>query len=292
MTAVAETRSGAAPALSAHDLCFRYSGATSDAINLVTLDVGAGEVVAVLGPNGSGKSTLLRLLVGAQRPDRGDALLYGRPAHAWGPAERARRVGVLPQHEEPAFPLTARQIACMGRYPWLGAWRRFGPLDREAVEEALERCRVADVADRSYATLSGGERQRVRLARALAQEPAVLALDEPSASLDIAHEMEIWDLLAGEARSGRAVLLTTHNLNLASRYADRLVLLDRGHVVRAGDPREVLTAESIAQVYDWPVRIVDHPGPGLDCGAPQVTPLRTRAVGASETVDVQQEKSP
>jgi iron complex transport system ATP-binding protein len=271
---VSEPSSGAASTWIARDLAYRYPGASIDAIDHVTIEIGPGEVVAILGPNGAGKSTLLRLLLGAQRPDRGVALFDGRPAHAWPPAERARRVGVLPQHEEPAFPLTAREIVAMGRYPWLGAWRRFGPHDHEAVDGALDRCRLADVADRSYSTLSGGERQRVRLARALAQEPAALALDEPTASLDIAHEMEIWELLAGQAMAGRAVVLTTHNLNLASRYADRLVLLDRGHVARAGTPREVLSAESIARIYAWPVRIVDHPGPGPDRGAPQVTPLR------------------
>jgi iron complex transport system ATP-binding protein len=183
-------------------------------------------------------------------------------------------VGVLPQHEEPAFPLSAREIVAMGRYPWLGPWRRFGPRDRAAVDGALQRCRVTEVAGRPYATLSGGERQRVRLARALAQEPAALALDEPTASLDVAHEMEIWDLLAGEARAGRAVLLTTHNLNLAARYADRMVLLDGGRVAAAGAPGDVLTSARVARVYGWPVRVVPHPGPGPDQGAPQVVPLR------------------
>jgi iron complex transport system ATP-binding protein len=258
------------------DLAYRYPGAPRDAIDAVELEVGSGEVVAILGPNGAGKSTLLRLLLGALPPDRGVALLDGRPAREWAPSERARRVGVLPQHEEPAFPLSAREVVAMGRYPRLGAWRRFGRRDHEAVDRALERCRVADVTARPFATLSGGERQRVRIARALAQEPGALALDEPTASLDIAHEMEIWDLLTGEADAGLAVVLTTHNLNLASRYADRLILLDRGRVERAGRPREVMATEPIERVYGWPVRIVGHAGPGPDQDAPQVVPLRTR----------------
>ena len=277
MTSVATRSDGGVTTWSARELAYRYPGAPREAIAGVGLEVRRGEMVAVLGPNGSGKSTLLRILLGALAPDRGFAFLDGRTAREWPAGERARRVGVLPQHEEPSFPLTAREIVAMGRYPRLGPWRRFGPTDERAVEEALGRCRVADVAARPFATLSGGERQRVRLARALAQEPSALALDEPTVSLDIAHEMEIWELLATEAREGKAVLLTTHNLNVASRYADRLILLDRGSVGRAGTPREVLVSETITRVYDWPVRIVDHPGPGPDRGAPQVTPLRAGA---------------
>jgi iron complex transport system ATP-binding protein len=274
VNALAEPASVAAPTWVARALTFRYPGAPAEAVADVSLEVGAGEVVAILGPNGAGKSTLLRLLLGARHPSRGTALLEGRPAHAWPAVERARRVGVLPQHEEPAFPLAAREIVAMGRYPRLGPWRRFGARDRAAIESALARCRVAGVAERPFATLSGGERQRVRLARAFAQEPIALALDEPTASLDVAHEMEIWELLAAEARAGRAVLLTTHHLNLAARYADRLVLLDRGRVVAVGAPTEVLAAEAIERVYRWPVRIARHPGPGPDVGAPQVVPIR------------------
>jgi iron complex transport system ATP-binding protein len=141
------------------------------------------------------------------------------------------------------------------------------------VRSALERCRVAELADRPFATLSGGERQRARLARALAQEPEALALDEPTASLDVAHEMEIWEILREEAAAGRAVLLTTHHLNLAARYADRLVLIDRGRVAAAGRPHEVLTADTVSAVYRWPVRIErldEHAGDGV----PQVVPIQ------------------
>ena len=136
------------------------------------------------------------------------------------------------------------------------------------------RCRVAGIADRPYATLSGGERQRARLARALAQEPESLALDEPTASLDLAHEMEIWEILREEASRGRAVLLTTHHLNLAARYADRLVLMDRGRIAVAGRPDDVLRAEFVSAVYGWPVRVEPMGEPGPDRGAPQVVPLR------------------
>jgi len=262
-------------AWSAQGVWYRYPRAPRDAVAGASVEAGPGEVVAILGPNGAGKSTLLRLLLGARSPDRGSALFGGRPAAAWPASERARRVGVLPQLEEPAFPITVRELVSMGRYPRLGAWRRFGAEDRAAVDGALARCRVADVAERSFATLSGGERQRVRLARALAQEPAALALDEPTASLDVAHEMEIWELLAAEARAGRTILLTTHNLNLAARFADRLVLLDGGRVAASGAPADVLAPATVERVYGWPVRVVPHPGPGSDQGAPQIVPLRS-----------------
>lgn len=260
----------------AEALGFRYPGAARPAVRDVDLRAEDGELVAILGPNGAGKSTLLRLLLGVRSPDAGRVSLYGRPADGWPADERARRVGVLPQHEEPAFPITAAGLVEMGRYPRLGRWSRPGPHDRAVVRAALERCGVADLAGRDFATLSGGERQRVRLARALAQEPRALALDEPTASLDLAHEMEIWDLLRGEAREGRAVVLTTHNVNLSARYADRLVLLDRGGVAAAGVATDVLRPEIVERVYGWPVRVVPHVGPGADHGAPQVVPLRRR----------------
>ncbi len=273
-------------AWSARGLEFRYPGAASPAVAGVDLRAAEGEMVAILGPNGAGKSTLLRLLLGVRSPDAGEALLYGRPVVAWSTEERARRVGVLPQHEEPAFPITAGALVEMGRYPWLGRWGRPGRRDREVVGAALERCGVAHLAGREFATLSGGERQRVRLARALAQEPRALALDEPTASLDLAHEMEIWELLLAEAGDGRAVLLTTHHVNLAARYADRLVLLHEGGIAETGPPASVLTPAVIERVYGWPVRVRAHEGPGPDRGAPQVVPLRDPTRAATSGIAV------
>jgi iron complex transport system ATP-binding protein len=257
----------------ARDVWYRYPATDRDAVAGADLDAGPGEMVAILGPNGAGKSTLLRLLLGAAAPRRGTSDYRGRPAAEWHPVERARRIGVLPQHEEPAFPVSVGELVAMGRYPYLGSWRRPGAEDRRAVSRALERCRVHELAERSYATLSGGERQRARLARALAQEPEALALDEPTASLDIAHEMEIWEILRDEAARGFAVLLTTHHLNLAARYADRLVLLDRGRVAASGTPGEVLRAEIESRVYGWPVRVEELAEPHRP-GVPQVVPLR------------------
>jgi len=274
---------------SCRGVTFRYPESNRPAVDGVTVEIPAGTCTAVLGPNGSGKSTLLRLLLGTLRPSAGSVELDGRAVGDWGREEIARAVGVVPQGEEAAFPMTVREMVAMGRYPHLGPWRREGDADRRAVERAMRRCDVLAFAHRPISTLSGGERQRARVARALAQEPRALALDEPTAALDISHEMAIFELLRDLGRAGTTVLLVTHNLNLAARYADRLVLLDRGRIAAAGAPEEVLTRETVERVYGWPVRIDRHPGPGPDAGAPQVVPLSGEACaqmsGAREAAD-------
>jgi ABC-type cobalamin/Fe3+-siderophores transport system ATPase subunit len=269
-----------AVAWSCREVTFRYPDSDRDAVEGVTLDVPAGACTAVLGPNGSGKSTLLRLLLGTLRPRSGSIAFRDRPLDGWTREALAREVGVVPQGEEAVFPIAVRELVAMGRYPFLGPWRREGEADRRAIDEAMRRCDVLTFADRPIGTLSGGERQRARLARALAQEPGALALDEPTAALDVSHEMAIFELLRHSGRAGTTVLLITHNLNLAARYADRLVLMDRGRIAAVGAPREVLTRETVERVYGWPVRIVPHAGPGPDAGAPQVVPLAGEACGS------------
>jgi iron complex transport system ATP-binding protein len=262
---------------SCREVRFRYPDAARPAVDGVTVDVPAGACTALIGPNGSGKSTLLRLMLGTLSPDAGIIAYDDRPVAGWAREAIAREIGVVPQGEEAVFPVTVRELVAMGRYPHLGPWRREGDADRRAVEQAMRRADVLAFASRPLSTLSGGERQRTRLARALAQEPAALALDEPTAALDIGHEMAIFELLRDLAHAGTTVLVVTHNLNLAARYADRLVLLDRGRVAAQGAPGEVLTRETVERVYGWPVRIVAHPGPGPDAGAPQVVPLAGEA---------------
>ena len=269
--------SGAANAIivvRAQGLTFRYPRGEVDAVAGVDLDVAQGELVALLGPNGSGKSTLLRLLLGSLRPDAGAIELMGRPLADWPRRDIARAVGVVTQSEEMAFPLTVRELVSMGRYPHLGAWRTEGAVDRAAVARALDRCGLTSLAARPVQELSGGERQRARVARALAQEPRTLLLDEPTASLDIAHEMSLFDLLAELRTDGVTVVIVTHNLNIAARYADRLVLLDQGRVAAAGVPADVLTRDIVERVYHWPVAIRHEDN------APQVVPQRAVARAA------------
>ena len=262
---------------SAERLTLTYRGASAPALDEVSMAAPASSCTAVLGPNGSGKSTLLRILLGVLPPDSGTACFAGRDLREWPRAELARRVGAVPQGEENAFPITVREMVELGRYPHLGPWRRARASDVQAVEEAMHRCDVARLADRTVDRLSGGELQRTRLARALAQQPGALALDEPTAALDVGHEMVIWELLRELVALGTTVLVVTHNLNLAARYADRLILLSQGRVAAAGTPAEVVTREAVERVYGWPVRIAPHPGPGADAGAPQVVPLSASA---------------
>lgn len=264
-------------AFQARGLVFRYGGASRPALDGIDVLVREGSLYAVLGPNGSGKSTLLRVLLGALEPDAGEVTYAGRAPAQWPRRELAGRIGVVPQGEEQVFPLTVRELVALGRYPHLGMLGREGAADRRAVEDAMLRCDVAQLANRPIASLSGGERQRARIARALAQEPRTLVLDEPTASLDIRHEMEILELAAGLVRGGVTVVLVTHAVNLAARYADRLLVLRDGRAAAEGTPREVVTRELIENVYAWPVAIAAHPGPGPDAGAPQVVALARKS---------------
>ena len=258
----------------AEGIGYRYPGAEGDAIAGVDLAVPAGGFYAVIGPNGCGKTTLLRLLLGAISPHRGRILYEDRPLQEWPRRQLAQRVGVVPQVEELVFPVTVRDLVAMGRYPHLGRFRGEGGEDRRAVEQAMETCDVAPLADRAMDTLSGGERQRARVARALAQDPDTLVLDEPTASLDVRHEMGIFELLRTLTLRGVTVLIVTHKLNIAARYADRLLLLDRGKAAAEGAPADVLDRTTLERVYRWPLAVTPHDAPGPDAGAPQVTPLR------------------
>lgn len=253
----------------AEDLGVRYSRGAPAALEDVSVEVPEGCLYAVLGPNGSGKSTLMKALLGVVRPFHGTARIDGRPVPEWSRRDLARAVGAVPQSEPLAFPMTVRDLVAMGRYPHLGRLRSEGPDDRAAIRDALERCDVAHLEHRDVDTLSGGELQRVRIARALAQEPRALALDEPTSSLDIRHEMTILRLLRGSADRGMTVLLITHHLNMAARFADRILLLDGGRTAAEGTVGEVIREDVLEGVYRWPVAVDRDP----TTGAPQVTPL-------------------
>ena len=262
----------------AEQVSFQYPEAATVALDGVSLRVASGEFCALIGPNGSGKSTLLKLLLGVLRPAAGSVTYLDRPSVEWDRRMMAQQIGVVSQLEEMPFPFTVRELVAMGRYPHLGAWQRERDQDRSAIERALQRCDVAMFAERTVQNLSGGERQRVRVARALAQEPATLVLDEPTAALDIGHEMALFELLA-ELRNqdGVTVVAATHNINLAARFASQVALFDRGKAVAVGAPAQVLTADRISAAYLWPVAIQPHPGPGADTGAPQVVVISKSA---------------
>ncbi len=248
---------------------YRYPGASRDALTDVSLAVGVGEFHAVLGPNGSGKTTLVRIALGGLAPTVGRADMIGRSASSWPRQELARLVGVVPQREDNLFPQRVRETVLLGRYPHLTLWGRERAEDHAAVDRALRACDVQHLADRWLWTLSGGEYQRVRVARALAQEPKLLVLDEPGMSLDLKHEMGLFELVRGLVETdGLGVLMITHDLNLAARFADSVLLLEGGRPVAAGAPAQVLTKQIVETVFSWPVAMqtVD--------GRPQMIPLR------------------
>jgi len=232
------------------DVAVRYAGAANDAVGGVSLEAPRAAITAVVGPNGSGKSTLVRALIrrlplrrGAIRVDGGD--VAGLPRDAL-----ARRVAVVTQREELAFPIRVDEYVALGRFPHLGIWHAVAQRDRDALGEAMRMSGVDALAARRVDALSGGEWQRVRLARALAQGGDAVVLDEPTAFLDVAHEMGVFELLSRLARDGKAVLLVSHQLNLVARFADHIVLLHQGCVAAAGSPADVMQAAVLERVYD------------------------------------------
>ena len=237
----------------------------------VSVTIAEGEWLALIGPNGAGKTTLLRAMASLV-PFGGEIELDGRSVSELGRSELARYVAVVPQ--EPSTPpwMTVAEYVLLGRTPHLGPLAKEGRRDREAAARALARLDLLAFGNRRLGTLSGGEKQRVVVARALAQEAPVVLLDEPTAALDIGHQQQAFDLLDGlRAESGLTLVAAMHDLTLAARYADRMVLLDRGRVVVDGPAAEVLTEALLSEHYGASVEVVSVGG------RPVVVPRRTRA---------------
>ena len=218
----------------------------------VSVDVEAGEVVCVLGPNGAGKSTLLKSLAGLLAPEEGAVSLDGEDLSRLDARRRAQRVAVVPQWLARVPEIRVGDFVLGGRYGHLDRWRRASAQDHASVRTSLEAAKIGDLAERSLPTLSGGQRRRAMVARALAQEARFLLVDEPTSELDPEHQLAIFGLLRELASSGHGVLVVTHDLNLASQFADRLVLLASGRVVVEGAPEAVLRDEILADVYAAP----------------------------------------
>ena len=249
------------PALRAHDLAVGYG--ERQVLNGVSLEVKAGELLAILGPNGAGKSTLLSVLNGSMRPWRGAVELFGRPIEEFERRALARTIASVRQESAAAFPFTVLEVVLMGRAPHLGPIRFEGTRDLAIARAALERFGLLSLANRHIQQLSGGERRRVFLARALAQEPAIALLDEPTAFLDMKHVGEIFTMLKQLRIEHRmAVIATFHDLNVAAQYADRILLLKDGVAVGCGTPEEVLTADNLRRVYETEVYVGRNPATG------------------------------
>jgi len=225
-----------------HEIAW-YAGQTA-VVKGVRFEVSAGEFIALMGRNGAGKSTILDIMAGMRQPSVGTVMLDGRPLDSWTAAERARRVGHLPQAVRTELPFTVDQVVLMGRYPHADRWFD-SDADRRAAERAMTTCGCLAFRDRRVSTLSGGERQRVLLAACLAQEPALLLLDEPSTFLDVDQQLHCFNLLREEAASGRACIAVTHDLNLALTFCTRIIVLAEKTVARD------MAASEAAGSHDW-----------------------------------------
>jgi len=235
----------------------------------LSLSIVPGEMTALIGPNGSGKTTLLKLLSGALRPAAGEVRVEGRPLASLSPGARARLIGVVPQETSLVFDFTVMETVLMGRTAYLGLLGVEGREDLNAASAAMRRTGTLPFAGRLLSQLSGGERQLVLIARALAQQPRMLLLDEPTVFLDIRHRLEIHELLSRlNIEEGLTILTASHDINLAARYCRRIVLLKDGLVRADGPPADVFRADVLSEIYDTPLRVVSDP----DSGVPYVLP--------------------
>ena len=251
--------------LTLSDITVQIGGATL--IHQVDLAVQPGTVTAVVGPNGAGKTTALRVASGELTPSAGTVSMDDRPLHSWSNRDVARRRAVLAQQSQLRFAFPVLQVVLMGRTPHLNGGET--ARDWQIAEAALDAVGLSDFAERDFPTLSGGEQQRVQLARALAQiwtPPAsgdrYLLLDEPTASLDLAHQHRTLATAARCAHDGVGVLAILHDLNLAAQYADRIVMMRNGRVQTSGAPDEVLTPATVQSVFGCAVCVIDHPTQG------------------------------
>lgn len=243
--------------------------AETDIISDLDVTVPPGRVTAIVGPNGCGKSTLLRGLARLLRPRGGAVLLDGSSVHEQRSLDVARVIGLLPQTPVAPDGITVADLVGRGRYPHQGWFRRWGAEDDRAVAAALEATATADLAERPLTSLSGGQRQRVWMAMALAQDTDLVLLDEPTTYLDINHQVELLDLLTDLNRDhGKTVVMVLHDLNLACRYADHLIAMKRGVIAAEGAPGDVITAESVTDVFGLACAVVPDPL----TGTPMVVP--------------------
>jgi iron complex transport system ATP-binding protein len=248
--------------ISAQNINFRYE--TEPVMDNVSFTLENAQILAVIGPNGSGKTTLLKIINGTFFPDSGVMLIDGKDTRQWSRREIARTVAIVPQETAAVFPFFAEEIVLMGRFPHLKTWGFESRKDYRIVHEAMEKTDALAFAGRPYNELSAGERQRVLIARALAQEPKILLLDESTVFLDIKHQVQFLTLLRQLSRAQNlTVIFVTHDINLTAQNADQIILLYCGKKYAIGIPAEVITAQNIKEVYDVDVGVDANPHNGL-----------------------------
>jgi iron complex transport system ATP-binding protein len=246
------------PILKINNIGFRYDD--KQVLDDISLDVYPGEIIGILGPNGSGKSTLLRIMDGVLAPQRGKLEINGKPYGHLSRKELAREVAMVSQEQHFRFSFSCVEVVMMGRFPHLKAIQFENKNDLSIVMDALRATHALEFSERSIHDLSGGERQRVLIARALAQEPRVMLLDEPTSFLDLKFKREIFRLVSSLSKEkGLAVVIVSHDIDLVSQYCSRVILLKKGSVYRAGAPDDVITSENIEDVYECPVLVDQNP---------------------------------
>jgi len=248
--------------LGIHSVSFGYGDRAI--LREISFTVGNGEIVGILGPNGAGKTTLLKCILRKERIGKGDIQILGKSLSEYGQQDLGRFISYVPQEIAFPFPYTVFEIVMMGRYPHHSPYDFETTQERDQIENVLHKTRTMEFADRPMSELSGGEKQRVLIARALAQEAPLMLLDEPTSNLDIRHTTQILALLFERRKeTGHALLFVTHDLNLAARLADRIILLKNGEMLGSGPPQEILTSEKIRELYETPVRILQDPDTGF-----------------------------
>jgi iron complex transport system ATP-binding protein len=248
----------AEPLFSCRKACVEIDG--KRLLSVDDLDFSPGAVTGLIGHNGSGKSTLLKLLAGQMEASSGEVLYSGKSVLTWERRELARSIAYLAQDPPPTRGLLVRELVALGRYPWHGAFGRFSETDEAKTEEALQLTDMSRLADRLVDTLSGGERQRAWIAMMVAQDAGCLLLDEPISALDIAHQVEVLELLQNLSHSrGLAVIVVLHDINMAARFCDRLIALKNGECVANADPEGLLNAQMLKNVFGIAMNVVPHP---------------------------------
>ncbi|MCD4796244.1 MAG: ABC transporter ATP-binding protein, partial [Candidatus Cloacimonetes bacterium] len=216
-----------------------------------------GEFCALLGPNGAGKSTLLKAIIGYMEPISGEIEIDGSSLKKWNHLELAKQIAIIPQDFQLQFDYTVEELILMGRFPYLGYWQNYSKNDRKVVDDILKQLDLSRLKNEQYSQLSGGERRRVSIARALAQETAILLMDEAFANLDINHQLEIMQLLSRiNSEQNKLIILVSHNINLASEYCHRIVMLKNGKIIADGTPGTIINQKMIKDLYEVELTII------------------------------------
>ncbi|MCH7623988.1 MAG: ABC transporter ATP-binding protein [Nitrospinae bacterium] len=259
--------------LQLEDVCFAYD--RDPVVKHLSMRVEPGEFIGILGPNGSGKSTLLKLLGGILKHDSGNVKFREKDLHGYKRKVLAQSIAWLPQEHEMVFPFRVAEIILMGRHPYLSPWTFEGQKDFDIADRAMRTTETTHLSERQFNEISGGEKQRVMMACAIAQEPEVMLLDEPTTALDIKYQLEILNILLELNRNnGMTLILAMHDLHLASKYCRRLILIDKGNIVKDGTPEEVLQKGILETVYGVQLKILRDPDDGSVMISPESPCIR------------------